>query len=192
MPKQTITQAQRERFLEALAETRNVTVAARAAGIARRAALALKAGDPDFAEAWADAEEEATDLLEHAARRRAIEGWEEPVYYHGQEIGRVRRFSEELMLLFLRAERPGKFGERPGGGGDRAKAEGHAKGRGNGHDHDLSGGWRDDEVERHGNLLIVPAELDAETWNRKAGEQQRKLMAGAAPPSAPRPSTGPG
>ena len=178
MPKRdTITAAQRDRFLEALAETRNVTVAARAAGIARRAALALRSQDADFAEAWADAEEEATDLLEHAARKRALEGWEEPVHYHGQEIGRVRRFSEELMLLFLRAERPEKFGERPGGGErSRAKANGHAGGNAD----DLAGGWRDDEVERHGNLLIVPAELDAETWNRKAGEQQRKLMASVA------------
>ena len=176
MPKHaTITQAQRGRFLEALAESRNVTVAARAAGIARRAALALRSQDADFAEAWADAEEEATDLLEHAARKRALEGWEEPVHYHGQEIGRVRRFSEELMLLFLRAERPEKFGERPGGGErTRAKSNGQANAD------DLAGGWSDDEVERHGNLLIVPAELDAETWNRKAGEQQRKLMAGVA------------
>jgi len=163
----TITAAQRERFLKELAESRNVTVAARAVGIARRAALELRAADEDFALAWADAEEEATDLLEHAVRQRAMKGVEEPVYYHGQVVGHVRRFSEELMLLFLRAERPEKFGQRPAGGGaDKQEAGQRTDGHGG------------SELGPDGGVLVVPAKLDPQTWSEQVRDYQRQLTNG--------------
>jgi hypothetical protein len=151
---QTITQEQREAFIATLADTRNVTVAAREAGIARRAAFALRTRDADFAADWLDAEEAASDLLEHEARKRAIEGIEEPVYYHGKEVGKVRRHSETLLLMFLRAERPEKFAEK-----------GAEKGKGTG-------------ASPRGGVLVVPGELDAKTWTKKAMKYQRQLANG--------------
>ncbi|WNO49332.1 hypothetical protein [Achromobacter phage kwar_LB4] len=81
---------QKEVFLENLAMNGNVTLAARAAGwkyptIAER----YRAEDEQFAEAWVDALTQATDAMEYEARRRAMEGWDEPVWYMGEQVGSV-------------------------------------------------------------------------------------------------------
>jgi hypothetical protein len=153
---ETITQEQRDTFIATLADTRNVTVAAREAGIARRAAFALRARDEDFAADWLDAEEAASDLLEHEARKRAMEGIEEPVYYHGKKVGTVRRHSETLLLLFLRAERPEKFAEKGAGAG---------KGAG--------------QADRPtGGVLVVPEKPKPKEWARSLQAYQRQLANG--------------
>jgi hypothetical protein len=151
----TITQEQRERFIATLADTRNVTVAAQEAGIARRAAFALRTRDADFAADWQDAEEAASDLLEHEARQRAMNGLEEPVYYHGKKVGEVRRYSETLLLMFLRAERPEKFAEK-GAATGTAKATGQVA----------------------GGVLVVPGTADPKDWTRKVRQHQKRLANG--------------
>lgn len=40
--------------------------------------------DPDFRAAWEEAKEASADLLEQEARRRAVDGVEEPIVYRGQ------------------------------------------------------------------------------------------------------------
>ena len=184
----TITVEQRQRFLEALAEHRNATMAARAAGITRRAALDLKARDPDFAAEWDDAEQEATDLLEHAARDWAMNGVEVPVFYHGESKGATKLYSEELLLLFLRAERPEKFGApEPGGrktverAGRKAVARAAANGAaGNGTAED---GGSQVAAASYDELLIVPEIEDPDSWTRRVSENQKRLAAGG--PYAP-------
>lgn len=84
----------RETFLATLAETCNVSESARRAGIGRRTAYDWKAADPEFAAAWEDAEEQATDELEKVARQRAIDG------------------SDRMLEILLKAHRPEKFVER--------------------------------------------------------------------------------
>jgi len=153
---ETITEGQRATFIATLADTRNVTVAAREAGIARRAAFALRARDADFAADWQDAEDAASDLLEHEARERAIKGIEEPVYYHGTKVGTVRRYSETLLLMFLKAERPEKFAE---------KGAGAAAGKGTG-------------AAPRGGVLVVPGKLDPKTWTKQARKYQKQLANG--------------
>lgn len=96
-------------FLRALSATANVTEAARAAGISRQTAYERRESDPDFAAAWRDALEESCDALEREARRRAIEGTEEPVFYKGDECGRIRRYSDTLLIVLLNAHRPEKY-----------------------------------------------------------------------------------
>lgn len=71
-------------FLSALASGCTVSEAADAAGIASSTAYGLKYRDADFAEAWRLAMEDSVDLLEREARRRAIDGVEEPVIFQGQ------------------------------------------------------------------------------------------------------------
>jgi hypothetical protein len=84
----------RERFIDELRASCNVSAAARAAGIPRRTAYNWRASDPAFAEAWEDAEEEAADDLEQVARDRAKAG------------------SERMLEILLKAHRPEKFVER--------------------------------------------------------------------------------
>jgi hypothetical protein len=74
-------------FLTALAETGNYKEAAKLAGISRMTAWRHRTSDPDFAKKSADAEQEAADLLDKEAWRRATEGVDEPVFYKGDKCG---------------------------------------------------------------------------------------------------------
>lgn len=99
-------------FLVALAKSGNVTKAAAAAKITRSTAYLLKREASDFAEAWDEAIEEAGDLLELEARRRAVSGVKEPVFYQGEECGYVRKYSDTLLIFLLKGAKPEKYRER--------------------------------------------------------------------------------
>ena len=114
MPAQKWTSARRAAFLAALAETGNVSRAARAAKASRSRAYQLKADDPQFAEEWAGALEIATDALDAEARRRAMDGVETPRFHQGQIAGTVKKYSDSLLMFLLRAHRPDLYRERAG------------------------------------------------------------------------------
>lgn len=108
-----------ERFLKALALSGNVTRAAREAGVRRAVMLARQAAEPDFAARMAEARDEAIDLLEAEARRRALDGVEEPIIRGGEflrlddgSIAVIRRYSDRLLELLLKAHRPEIFAAR--------------------------------------------------------------------------------
>ncbi|MDG3003230.1 hypothetical protein [Paludisphaera mucosa] len=101
-----------ETFLSVLAETGNVTAAARMAGVNRDTPYGRRETDSAFAKAWASALEEACDVLELEARRRAYEGTKEPVFYQGYQCGVVKKYSDTLMIVLLKAHRPEKFREK--------------------------------------------------------------------------------
>lgn len=71
-------------FLKALAETGVISTAARAAGVTSAAVAARRRADPGFEELFNQALEDSIDLLDQAARSRALHGVEEPVVYQGQ------------------------------------------------------------------------------------------------------------
>lgn len=100
------------RFLKALARTGSVTAAVRAAGVPFEVADRRRSDDESFARRWANAEQQAIDALEAEARRRAVEGVDEPVFYQGRQTGTVRKYSDALLSLLLKARRPGKFVDR--------------------------------------------------------------------------------
>ena len=72
-------------FLGALEATGNVSEAARRAGVHRATPYGARGADSAFREAWDQALEAATDALEGEARRRALEGWEEPDFLGGRD-----------------------------------------------------------------------------------------------------------
>ncbi|MFT9366503.1 MULTISPECIES: hypothetical protein [Gluconobacter] len=110
----------REIFLQHLRKTSNISESARIALIDRATAYKWREADPEFARAWEDAIDEATDALEAEARRRALDGHEEYVISMGQivrdpETGKPlmqRKFSDSLTTLLLKAHRPEKYRER--------------------------------------------------------------------------------
>ncbi len=113
------------RFLAALALSGNVTRAAREAGVKRREMLKRQAEDPAFAAAMAEAQAEAIDLLEAEARRRALDGVEEPIVrgndflrHEDGSIAVIRRYSDRLLELLLKAHRPELFAPRGHGSKD--------------------------------------------------------------------------
>ena len=99
-------------FLDTLRETANVTVAARSVGITLGTAYKHRKDDALFAERWEEAINEAVDMLEAEAHRRAFQGTEEPVFYQGCEVGYVRKYSDPLTMFLLKAHRPDKYRER--------------------------------------------------------------------------------
>jgi lysophospholipase L1-like esterase len=101
-----------EKFLSVLRKTANVSEAARATNIARMSLYSRKQTDPEFSAAWNDAVDEASDKLEQEAWRRAVEGWEEPVFYQGEECGAVRKYSDRMLELLLKGHKPEKYRDR--------------------------------------------------------------------------------
>jgi len=65
-----------------------------------------------YKEAFEEAVEDATDRMEAEARRRAIEGVQEPVFYQGEIVGYTIKYSDMLLDKLLKAYRPDKFKER--------------------------------------------------------------------------------
>lgn len=102
----------RERFCQELAEHGNVTRASKAISSAHSTVYEWKADDPVFAAAWADAIAQYTKVLEAEADRRAKEGVEEPVFYQGQVVGYVKKYSDILLMFRLKKLDPDGYKER--------------------------------------------------------------------------------
>lgn len=71
-------------FLAALADTGVLSAAAELASVERTTVWRRRQNDPEFAKACEEALKLAADALEQEARRRALEGAQEPVIYQGQ------------------------------------------------------------------------------------------------------------
>lgn len=106
------TAKRRQRFLDRLAETGNVSTAAALIGCSRSGVYEQRNNDPEFSAAWDVALEVAADALEAEARRRALDGVEEPVFHRGETCGYVRKYSDTLLIFLLKGVRPEKFRER--------------------------------------------------------------------------------
>ncbi len=111
------------RFLKELSESGNVLWACQSAKVNRSYAYRCRDDEPDFAAAWASAVEDAGDVLEHEAYRRAVKGVMKPIFHQGEECGRVREYSDGLLTLLLKAAKKEKYQDRvhaqhsgPGGG----------------------------------------------------------------------------
>jgi|SRR5882724_9761746 len=59
-----------------------------------------------FASAWDRVVDLATEDLEREARRRAHDGVEEPVYYQGEVVGHIRKYSDTLLMFTIKARKP--------------------------------------------------------------------------------------
>lgn len=91
-PDRTIRTPKKEAaFLEELSQGNSVAQACRAAEIGRTTAYDWRNADEDFAARWDAAIEEGTDLLEDAAKKRAIDG------------------SDTLMIFLMKGRRPDKY-----------------------------------------------------------------------------------
>ena len=102
--------AMRQRiFIESLAETGSVHVAAQAAGLSARGSYALRLRSPAFAAAWDAAQQLAVGRLSALAFDRAIHGRVEQVYHEGNLVGEKRVPSERLLMWLLARLDPRRF-----------------------------------------------------------------------------------
>lgn len=118
-----VTGEQLNKFLDALAQCGNVTQSCEIADFTTVTAYRHYKNNPEFAKAWDEAAKIGARALEDEARRRGFQGWEEPVFYEGEQVASVRKFSDTLLIFILKAHFPEKYRERfqaeltgPGGG----------------------------------------------------------------------------
>ncbi len=97
-------------FLKALAETGVVGHAARVASPhAKRPNTTFydwRREDPEFADQWDEALEEAISSAEVELRRRAVDGWEEPIFSKGELVGTKIVKSDRALELLIKRWRP--------------------------------------------------------------------------------------
>lgn len=94
-------------FLTRLAESGSVSLAASEAGLNRVKLFTLREQDADFAARWDKAREIGLEALEDEARSRALLGWEEEVWYKGEQCGVSRKYSPTLLGLLLKKDKTG-------------------------------------------------------------------------------------
>lgn len=102
----------KEAFLAALGLTGNITRAAILSDINKCSHYRWVKEDPGYQARFDEAMEEACDHLETEARRRAVEGVDEPVYHEGMCIDTVKKYSDTLLIFLLKGARPKKYKDR--------------------------------------------------------------------------------
>ncbi|WP_152524712.1 hypothetical protein, partial [Novosphingobium lindaniclasticum] len=93
--------ARKVRFLHHLAEKGDVRAAASRVGLTRQSAYLLRRRDAAFAQGWEAALGLARRHVEAVLATRALDGVEEPVFYHGEQVAVRRRYDARLLLAHL-------------------------------------------------------------------------------------------
>jgi hypothetical protein len=101
-------QYKRNAFLAAYREIGNISRACILANVHRNSHY-LWMNDESYRKEFEDAQEEACDHLEEEARHRAVEGFEEPIYYKGKQCGTIRKYSDTLLIFLMKGARPAKY-----------------------------------------------------------------------------------
>lgn len=102
----------KQRFLEVLSETANVVEARKAVGLTARRLFLLRESDSEFARDWDLCFQIGVSSLESEAIRRARDGVEEPVFYKGEEVARVLKYSDGLLQFLLKGNMRERYGDR--------------------------------------------------------------------------------
>lgn len=89
------------RFLEALALSGNVRAACGASGISPQTAYRWRHKGGAFVDGWEAALVAARSVVEQVLADRALNGVQEAVFYHGEEVARRQRFDARLLLAHM-------------------------------------------------------------------------------------------
>lgn len=99
-------------FLEKLEMTASITRACKLSKVGRRTVYDWINADPDFVKELEESKRIAIDALQDEAVRRAFEGTIKPVYQGGKKVGKIREYSDTLMVLLLKGNMPDKYKDR--------------------------------------------------------------------------------
>ncbi|MXO71443.1 hypothetical protein [Alteraurantiacibacter buctensis] len=113
-PEPLLTRPLQAVFCEHLARHGNVRLACRAARVSAQTAYRMRRACGQFRALWDAALVIARDQVEDVLADRAVHGWEEAVFYHGEEVARRRRYDSRLLLAHL--ARLDRLAERAAGG----------------------------------------------------------------------------
>ena len=106
------TEEKQRRFIEALADTGQVGLAATAVGMSREAAYKMRRQPhaAAFAKAWDAARAQAGAFIEDVAFERALAGIEHPVFDEfGQVVATRRVYNDRLLMFLLRSLKPERY-----------------------------------------------------------------------------------
>ena len=101
--------ARQSAFLKAYAKCGVISRAAVMAKMERRAHYTWMQDDPDYPELFREAHEQAVDVLETEAVRRAVDGYEKPVWHKGVQVGTERKYSDTLLIFLMKGNKPEKY-----------------------------------------------------------------------------------
>ena len=94
------------RFLLAYRLTGQLQRSAKECGISPTTVRQHMKDDPDFQDAVSEAYGDFKETIETEIMRRAIMGWEEPVYQQGILAGTVRKYDQRLLELLAKRHIP--------------------------------------------------------------------------------------
>ncbi len=108
----TVTEDQKEHFLDLLRETCNVSKAATMAGFSPKSAYNHRDKDSEFREKWEAVEIEVRDKIEGEIWRRGVEGVERITLYQGKPVATVKEYSDRMLELLARGHMPERYGDK--------------------------------------------------------------------------------
>jgi len=106
------TDGAKQRYLKEVALWGTVSAGCKAAHVDKGTVLRWRVEDPDFLQLESDARDVLIDSMEAEAYRRGVKGVQRPVYQAGALAGYVTEYSDLLLQLMLRANRPEKYREK--------------------------------------------------------------------------------
>lgn len=169
-----MTAVRRRAFLRGLSESGTVDGACRAADVSDTAVYNLRARDADFAAAWDRALRVSAPALEQVAYERAVEGWEEPVFASGKQVGTRWRHSPALLKQMIdKRDKAAALTEDPNA--LRTRAEDAAR---------AAGGFFGTSATREETNAAIMAKLEtieARLRAERVREAERMMAAGLAP-----------
>lgn len=92
-----------------MAQVGNITRAAQMVGIHRATHHEWMKTDPEYAAAFEAACDQAVEVMEAEAWRRAMQGVEKPIFQGGKLVGSVQEYSDTLLIFQLKGLRPQKY-----------------------------------------------------------------------------------
>ena len=90
------------KFISTMIETSNVTKSAKAAGVSKSTIYRYRRKYPEFAEAWDEAYNMASDKISEAVWERAIDGAEKPIIKNGEIVSTYTDQSERMLELLYK------------------------------------------------------------------------------------------
>lgn len=109
-----ITPEQWEIFLDTFAATGQVGKAAKHAGITTGRIMLERRNNLQFEAQYQLAYDMANVVIEDEAVRRAVHGWNEPVFYRGNKVATVRKYSDQMLALLLKGRMRKVYGDQLG------------------------------------------------------------------------------
>lgn len=89
-----------------LSKCGNVSEALRLAKASRAWVYERRQTDADFADVFNEARACGLEVLRDEAHRRAYGGILEPVFYQGEEVAKVRKYSDTLLMFLIKQSDP--------------------------------------------------------------------------------------